>query len=406
MNLIPIKQRLWRYTLTAFVLSLLLGPAFGQKKLEKDFDLEIQFENRYFLNPGIYEEQDRNFLSIAAKPEYLVEWDNANKFLKASLFGRWDQYDDHRTHLDIRELYYQNNKKSWEWSIGWKKVFWGVTESVHLVDIINQTDQVESFDGEQKLGQPMLHVSYPTKTGTFDFFYLPYARRRQFPNQSGRLRFPNLIDRDDISIDGNWEEWTPSGALRWSHYFGPIDIGVSQFYGVGREPLFIGLDGSQEFKAIYPTISQTGLDAQATLGPWLLKLESIYRYADQQDFLALAAGFEYTFSNIASSGLDIGIVGEYLYDGRKEQALSNLANDVFVGARFALNDAQSTDVLAGAIFDLEHSTKFFSVEGSRRIGDSWKVELEARIFQDVSEEELFYFFREDSFLQLRVAKFF
>ncbi|MGI9542485.1 MAG: hypothetical protein ACR2MX_04450 [Cyclobacteriaceae bacterium] len=402
----PFIQRLRQLWFAAFALSLFAHSTFGQQKLEKDFDLQIQLDNRYYLHPGLYQGQERNYFSISLNPEYLLEWDDGKKSVKASLFGRWDQYDDHRTHFDIRELYYQNNKRNLEWSIGWKKIFWGVTESIHLVDIINQTDQVESFDGEQKLGQPMLHISYPTNKGTFDFFYMPYARRRQFPDRGGRLRFSNVIEREDIKIENNWGEWTPSVAFRWSHYFGPMDIGVSQFYGVGREPLFLGLDGSREFRAIYPTISQTGVDAQATLGPWLLKLESIYRYADEQDFLALATGFEYTFGNIASSGLDIGIVGEYLYDSRDELAFSNLANDLFVGARFAFNDTQSTDFLAGAIFDLDNSSKFFSVEGSRRIGDSWKVEVEARIFQDVSKEEFFYNFREDSFLQLRFSKFF
>ncbi|MDD7885073.1 hypothetical protein [Flavivirga sp. 57AJ16] len=37
-----------------------------------------------------------------------------------------------------------------------------MTESNHLVDIINQTDAVETFDGEEKLGQPMVQLSWGT----------------------------------------------------------------------------------------------------------------------------------------------------------------------------------------------------------------------------------------------------
>ena len=88
-----------------------------------------------------------------------------------------------------------------ELSFGIKKVYWGVTESLHLVDVINQTDQVESFDGEQKLGQPMAHLSYLSKVGNFDFFYLPYARKRVFPAKEGRLRFPVVIEQNDINVD-------------------------------------------------------------------------------------------------------------------------------------------------------------------------------------------------------------
>jgi len=326
---------------------------------------------------------------------------------RQSVFGRWDQHDDNRTHFDVRELYYQFVARDWEISIGAKKIFWGVTEVSHLVDIINQTDQVESFDGEQKLGQPMVHFSYLSDVGTFDIFYLPYARKRQFPARGGRLRFPEVIDREDIGIDSDIEEWHPSVAFRWSHYFGPIDIGFSNFYGVGREPLLAG--GNPETGSLnlfYPIINQTGLDLQATTGPMLWKIESIYRYAKAQDFLALDVGFEYTFGNIASSGLDIGIVGEYLYDSRDELAFSSLANDVFGGIRLAFNDVQSTDFLFGAIFDLERRTRFISLEGSRRIGKSWKAEIELRSFLNVGQEEVVNFFRQDDFLQFRLSKFF
>ena len=43
--------------------------------------------------------------------------------------------------------------------LGLRKVYWGVTESQHLVDVINQTEGVENLDGEDKLGQPMLNLA-------------------------------------------------------------------------------------------------------------------------------------------------------------------------------------------------------------------------------------------------------
>ncbi|MEO1653995.1 MAG: hypothetical protein AAFU64_10645, partial [Bacteroidota bacterium] len=392
------SEKLWLGMAIAF-LSFTPLLAQEEKKVQQDLELELLLDNRFFFQSGLYEGQERNYLSLAARPEYSLESANGQHNFKVALFGRWDQHDDHRTHLDVRELYYQWVKGNLELSIGAKKVFWGVTESVHLVDIINQTDQVESFDGEQKLGQPMLQLSYLTNFGTFDFFYLPFARKRQFPDQGGRLRFPEVIERDDLLIDSDIEEWHPSFALRWSHYFGPIDLGISHFYGVGREPLFNGLNPETgNLNLFYPIINQTGLDFQATTGPWLWKMESIYRQAEAQDFVALDLGLEYTFGNIASSGIDLGLVAEYLFDSRDELAFSSLANDVFGGIRLAFNDVQSTDFLVGAIVDLEEGTTFFSLEGSRRIGQSWKAEVELRNFFNVSPQEFANFFRQDDFL--------
>jgi len=377
----------------------------GQADLEKEFELEIQFENRYFFNKGLYPGQERNFLSLALQPEYSLTWNDGQQSFHAALFFRLNQHDSRRTHFDIRELYYQKVAKKWEWSVGFKKIYWGVTESIHLVDIINQTDQIENFDGEQKLGQPMFHASIPSSKGTFDLFYLPYARKRQFPGESGRLRFPVDLEREDIEIDSELGSWHPGFALRWSHYIGPMDIGLSNFYGVGREPL-LRINEAGELSAIYPIINQTGVDFQLTTGPVLWKIEGIYRYAKQQDFTALAAGFEYTFSNIASTGLDIGLLSEYLYDSRDQLAVSNFDHDLFLGMRLAFNDRQSLEVLTGLVHDLNGKGTFYSMEASRRLGDDWKVTLEGRWFKDIKQEQLAYFFREDSFMQFSISKYF
>ncbi|MEM8939996.1 MAG: hypothetical protein AAGC64_11675, partial [Bacteroidota bacterium] len=315
--------------------------------------------------------------------------------------------DDPRTHWDIRELYFQKAKNNWELSIGLKKIFWGVTESNHLVDIINQSDAVESFDGEEKLGQPMVQFSWITNNwGTFDLFYLPYHRRRTFAGEEGRLRFQVVIDIDDLGYESSAEEWRQDLAIRWKYFIGAFDIGLSHFYGNGREPLFL-FTPTGNINAFYPTIHQTGIDIQITHNAFLWKFESIYRNADAQDFLALVAGLEYTFSNIDGNGLDIGLLGEYLYDERNQLALTALQNDIFFGSRIAFNDIQDTSILLGAIKDLGQSSTLFSIEASRRFGSNWTTEIEARIFSDIESGELILSnFQDDSFLRLRISRFF
>lgn len=381
---------------------------YAQEKgdLSQEFELEIETEYRYFYDNPLFSGQENQYPSIAFRPEYTIEWNQGYESINFSSFFRFDR-DDKRTHWDIRELYYQKAKGNWELSLGLKKVYWGVTESNHLVDIINQTDAVESFDGEDKLGQPMVQFTYTTdKFGSFDFFYLPYHRKRTFAGSEGRLRFATVIDKDDIGYESSAKEWHQDFAFRWSHFFGPVDLGISHFYGTGREPLFV-FDNIGNFSAFYPIINQTGLDLQITNESTLWKLESIYRSADAQSFFALTAGFEYTFSNIDGNGLDIGLLGEYLYDERDELALNALQNDVFFGSRVAFNDTQDTSILFGGITDLESSSTIFSVEASRRIGQSWKAEIEARIFNNIDSNELILSnFQNDSFIRLSISKYF
>ncbi len=377
-----------------------------KKKTNQEFELELEAEYRYFYDKAQFQNQKSQFPSIAFTPEYSIDWNKGNESINFTGFFRID-VDNERAHADIRELYYQKAKGKWELNIGLKKVYWGVAESNHLVDIINQTDAVESFDGEEKLGQPMVQYTYSTDShGTFDFYYLPYHRKRNFSGEKGRLRFFTIIDKNDVNYESGAEEWRQDLAFRWSHYFGAFDIGVSHFYGNGREPLF-SFDQFGNVNAFYPVINQTGLDVQVTHNAFLWKFESIYRTAEIQDFFALVAGLEYTFSNIDGNGLDIGVLGEYLYDERDELALNSLQNDVFIGSRIAFNDTKDTSILIGGLADLRNRSKIFSMEASRRIGNSWKAELEARFFKTIDTNELILSnFREDSFLKVSLSKYF
>jgi hypothetical protein len=377
-----------------------------KKKTVQEFELEVEGEYRYFYNDAQFNGQKNQFPALAFTPKYTVEWNKGRESINFTGFVRFD-VDDKRTHWDVRELYYQKAKGKWELNIGLKKVYWGVTESNHLVDIINQTDQVESFDGEEKLGQPMVQFTWSTENfGNIDFFYLPYHRKRELGGAKGRLRFPVLLERNAISYESKAEEWRQDLAIRWSHYMGAFDVGVSHFYGNGREPLF-EFNQQGEINAFYPVINQTGIDLQVTHNAFLWKLESIYRTAKAQDFFAVVAGVEYTFSNIDSNGLDIGVIGEYLYDERDDLALNSMQNDLFIGSRIAFNDTKDTSILIGGILDLEKTSKIFSIEASRRIGTSWKAEIEARIFNSIDNKEFILSnFKEDSFLKFSVSKFF
>ena len=99
------------------------------------------------------------------------------------------------------------------------RVFWGVTESQHLVDIINQTDLVEHPNKESKLGQPMAHLTFSAEWGILEFFALTYHRARTYPGRHGRLRSAIPIDEEHVSYEsaagsGAWTS-PPATATAW-----------------------------------------------------------------------------------------------------------------------------------------------------------------------------------------------
>tara|TARA_B100000676_G_scaffold308145_1_gene368275 strand:+ start:4224 stop:4463 length:240 start_codon:yes stop_codon:yes gene_type:complete len=79
---------------------------------------------------------------------------------------------------------------------------------------------------------------------------------------------------------------------------------------------------------------------------------------------------------------------------------------LFLGARYALNDVDDTQALAVTLIDLEDGTMSFLIEAERRIGDRWKVEAEARLLANVDDTNAFAAFKRDSFVNIRLSRFF
>jgi hypothetical protein len=372
----------------------------------------IAVEPRLFLQSPALPEQDGRALqpSLVLQPEYRREWRGGLDRLTVIPYARLDAIDKERTHFDIRELSWLRVFDNWDLLFGVSKVFWGVTESRHLVDIVNQTDLIEDPAGEHKLGQPMIRLATLQEWGAVSFFLLPRFRERTFPGPAGRLRFALPVDTDRAVYESSLRRWHPDVAVRWSRVLGDWDIGLAHFRGTSREPRLVpALDptGRAVLLPHYDLINQTSLDVQRTRERWIWKLEAIRRSGHARPFGALVGGFEYTFPGIFGTGIDLGILGEYLYDGRGPGAPPTpFDDDVFAGARLTLNDPQSTQLLAGAIVDRKTQATMVSIEASRRLGDRWTVKLDARAFGNVPRSDILFALRRDHYIQVQLAYFF
>ena len=362
---------------------------------------------RTFTQDPLYtfQSSDPQF-SAALEPEWYWAWNNRSDSFTFKPFVRADSEDSERSHFDIRELFWLHAADDWEIGLGVGKVFWGVTESQHLVDIVNQTDLVESPDGEEKLGQPMVRLTFIRDWGVIDAFWLPYFRPRTFVGAKGRLRGTLSIDTDNPVYESSAEEFHEDFALRWSHSIGLWDLGLSWFDGTAREPSFIP-NPAGTLTPYYPQISRAGLETQLTTGSWLWKLEAIYQDSSGADFTAATGGFEYTFVGLFESDFDLGWLMEYSWDSRDEYATSGFQNDLFVGGRLTVNDEASTELLFGIVRDLDYSGSYAGfLEASRRFGDGTKVYLEARFFDADQPMDPLFQIREDSFLELTIEYYF
>ena len=393
-------------TVAAMAFGLMLTPlTWAQASFETAGKLAI--ETNVFASKGQFDGQDyQHNLSVALAPELYWSWDDDTLLFKP--FARLDEQDAERTHFDVRELLWTHVADDWEMRAGIGKVFWGVTEFNHLVDVINQSDGVDSFNGEKKLGQPMIVLSTVTDSGIVDAYLLPGFREQTFAGKNGRLRAGLVVDGDNATYESSQKQQHVDFALRWSHSVDVFDFGVYGFQGTDRSPVFsqVSQNGAVVLQPYYQQSTQFGVDAQATIDSWLWKFEAISKSTKDDDYVATQAGFEYSFYGIADSVADLGVLVEYGWDERGKKATAIAQNDVYIGGRITFNDTDNTALLMGVSYDNDYHSKTALLEASQRLNDYWTVALEASVFVAGNSQDPVANLDKDDRLQFTLERYF
>ena len=406
------KQLFWTVTLFLIAFPRIALTAGLTVALANETQLSgfVSGEIRGFVSDAQFESQLNGLQSsIIIQPEFLNQPELSTARISLIPFVRLDSRDDRRSHADLREAYWQHIDDQWTVLIGINRVFWGVTESSHLIDIINQTDLVENIDGEEKLGQPMINLATQQDRGNVSLFIMPWFRERTFPSKQGRLRSQPVASQNSLyeSTDGQRHL---DMALRYSHYIGDWDFGLYYFKGTSREPRFLLNSNGTQLVAQYDLIDQVGIDIQLTNDAWLWKFEGIVRSQNGDRFAAIVSGFEYTLYQVANSATDLGLLMEYSRDGRNKNPSKTppvvFDDAIFWAARLAVNDTQNSELLAGVVVDRNDGSAILSIEAKRRLDDNWSIGLESRWFLKTKENNSLSPFRKDSFVTFRLARYF
>jgi hypothetical protein len=368
----------------------------------------VGVELRTFTMRPAYAMQDRDLVQGSIVGNAKLSWASADNdvVIDVAPFLRLDTIDDQRSHADLREAAVNIYSEHLDLRLGVSKVYWGVTESRKLVDIVNQTDLVEEPKGDEKLGQPMLMLRGHVADFEAAALVLPAFRPRTFPGAEGRLRpaMPIAEERALYESDDRTGRIDVAGRLKGR--VDDFDIGVSYFSGTSREPRF-EFDGTA-LVPVYDVIDQAGLDVQATLDQTLLKLEAItrdgHRGAGARRFSAVVAGVEHTLPQIADTKWDLGLILEFDWDDRPRSAPPTIYDkDFFVGARFAFNDDGDSTALLGALVDMQKGSVYATLEASTRLYESLRLELEgAFVLRADDRDTVLRQYRDDSFLSIRL----
>ena len=251
------------------------------------------YETRAFINDSDSGASHHFSNSISFSPELYWEWENEKYTFLFSPFLRIDQKDSDRTHLDIREFTYSINQYDWELRLGVRKLFWGVAESNHLIDVINQSDSVENLDLEDKLGQPMVNLAFIRDWGSIDLFVLPLFRERTFVGVEGRPNVSSILRGKEAEFESAAKRNHVDFAIRYSTYTDNLDLGLYHFWGTARSPRIVTrvrAGNLVDLVPFYEIAHQTGLDAQLTHGNTLYKFELLHYSSDFEELFRWSRG--------------------------------------------------------------------------------------------------------------------
>ena len=162
-----------------------------------DFAADVGLQSRFFGESALWPGQSSESAQYSIEAMADLSWSNSSGNQRASIipFVRWDNTDAERSIVDLREAYWAFDSDTAEILVGVNTVFWGVTESVHLVDIINQTDAVADIDGEDKLGQPMVNLDLQRDWGLVSLYVMPY-----FPITSRVYSYSSVAQGNEVLI--------------------------------------------------------------------------------------------------------------------------------------------------------------------------------------------------------------
>jgi len=363
---------------------------------------EIDF--RGTLRSELYIFKDSPLSAIQTQDQTRIELDLAAKFaasetLSFAFDGTFAVGDF--PFKRIERLSADYNLGSTNVSFGYRTELWAKSEFARLSNVINARDYRVDPSGETMVGQPMLTWSAPLGPGTLTAIAMYQPKQNIFATAKSRLRGVLPVAGDPLFEKSKKKT---AYALRYEANIGISDIGFYGYIGPSREAALV--QNGASVSPYYAWVKQVGIDAQLTYGAAVGKFEirhtqsQLDRTGARTDGFAASIGAEYAFYGVFASSSDITTAIEYAWDQRGPQAWQTAQNDLFVGARWSLQNIADTQFEIGFQKDFDFDTTALRFGFKHRIADGFTVKTEAMLWRDTDPADLAFGLSQDSHVRM------
>ncbi|MFA0114642.1 hypothetical protein AB4407_13365 [Vibrio sp. 10N.261.46.E11] len=281
---------------------------------------------------------------------------------------------------------------SYQIDVGYDLVYWGVTEGINVINIVNQRDQIRDYFQKQGLGQSMIAASYFGDMVTVEGYILP---RFEELNYGGTQRPWGLglpVDASQSTYESSKGKKHTDYAARMSGMLDDLEFGFVFFNGTYRKPIY-KVDGDIEYLAPHYVLGNTlGLDAQYILDSNIYKLElGYFKPNSYGSYVSTTFGVERALGSSWFGEGESTVYAEYYYDSRQDDRTVAFQNDIFLAYKYTTYNAYDLETTIGGIIDTRYGGVIGTLEVSGKLTSDIKLSFECVYFNSSNPNDaLFY----------------
>lgn len=365
----------------------------------------------YLLRP-----EGKHAYSLTAGQEIETTYEQGNFTANLRAMAQQDSHDlqadakkNRRSFARIDEAYlaYEDDAGENRIMAGRSLRFWGALEVRNIVDSFNLRDLRSDVFVEEKVGAFNAALTHYTETGEIALIVKSYEENRAMAAYPYVYYvFPSFVSYDR-RLRSKMSRWRPTLFLKVSGTLEsdtPLDYALILQNGYDTQRYFTS-DGPFDGSPV--TLRENAYLANKLMtydtlvvGSTLFKFEgAVADVRDDpniSDYLHLAVGAEHTIEQVVFGG-DLGLIGEYYwyrtFEGDKYDDLELFEvfqNDLFLGVRISMNDAQDTSFVGGLVFDTQYGEQNWYGEFERRIGERYRLSLDYRYIEPSQSQQTAY----------------
>lgn len=357
-------------------------------------DLDLATTSRYYYVAAEGDSNNKYSKGFKAEAKFNYKYENIR--FNGLAFTNWDSTDDSRSYSNIRQANIYVNNNNFTFGLGVDTFFWGVSESINVVNVLNQSDIMESLDGKVKYGQTFVSINTRFSNGDFSFYYLPLFQEQSFPERPsyGLAISKNAVFEHDKKRGGI--------AARGLFYFDRLEFALSYFKGTRRSALLAR--HATEMAVLTPYYIQTVnylVDGVYIAEDFTLKFEAKTGLEQNAGFTTFNLGIEYPSYAFSKLVEEVIFIAEYAFDDRKLSAETHGQNDIFLGGKFNFGYSEQGNVRFLYSYDFDYRSQYAELSYEYRLNDYFRFKAKAlKVLSAPERDQRLYALSGEEFINL------